>query len=122
MKRIFKYKLENVDQQTINVPFPARILSVEEQNDDIVLYAVADDGEGVPTTPVDIVIIGTGDAIQIIDIYTFVGTVKLYGGKEMWHVFYRYIDPFENVSDRLGERIGERLVEKPKLVTLSISK
>lgn len=88
MNKISKFKLENVDQETIDIPLPARILSVVEKDNDIVLYAITDDDKDVPTIPVDILILGTGEVAEDnIGIYTFLGTVKL---SEFWHVFYRY--------------------------------
>lgn len=102
---IFKYNLENIDQQTIVIPFPARVLSVVEQNNDIVLYSIVDDEKDVPTIPVDILIKGTGDVVENnIGLYTFLGTVKLFDGKEIWHVFYRYTDDVRIIDqpDKLG--------------------
>lgn len=94
MNTIYKYKLENIDQQTIIIPFPAKILSVVEQDNDIVLYSIVDDGKDgkdVHKIPIEILIKGTGDVVEDnIGLYTFVGTVKLFDGKEIWHVFYRY--------------------------------
>lgn len=93
MNTIFKYKLENIDQQMIDIPLPARILSVIEMNNDIVLYSIVDDDKDVPTMPIDILIKGTGDVVENnIGLYTFLGTVKLFDDKEIWHVFYRYSD------------------------------
>ena len=110
MNTIFKYKLENIDQQTIEIPLPARILSVVEKNDDIVLYAVVDDDQDVPKIPVDISIKGTGDVVESgIGLYTFLGTVKLFNGNEIWHVFYMYAGD-ERIAEKpakLGEQITE---------------
>jgi hypothetical protein len=111
MNTIFKYKLENIDQQTIEIPLPARILSVVEDNDDIVLYAVVDDDQDVPKIPVDISIKGTGDVIESgIGLYTFLGTVKLFNGNEIWHVFYMYSGD-DRVSRQTG-RLGEPIIEE----------
>lgn len=111
MNTIFKYKLENIDQQTIEIPLPARILSVIEKNDDIVLYAVVDDDQDVPKIPVDISIKGTGDVVESgIGLYTFLGTVKLFNGKETWHVFYMYSG--DDRSVRKPAKLGELLIEE----------
>ena len=99
MKKITKFKLENIDQQIVRLQLPARILSVVEQDDDIVLNYVADDGEGIPKVSIDILIMGTGDLVVNIDNYTFLGTVKLIDGKEIWHVFFRYIEDIEGHVD-----------------------
>ncbi len=111
MNTIWKFKLENIDQQTIEIPLPAKILSVAEQNDDIVLYSVVDNGKDVPTIPVDILIKGAGDFVENnIGLYTFLGTVKLFCGTEIWHVFYMYAD--NDSRSRQTDRLGEPLVEE----------
>lgn len=110
MNTVWKYKLENVDQQTIEIPLPARLLSVMEQDDDIVLYSVVDNDKDIPTIRVDILIKGTGDFIENnIGLYTFLGTVKLYG-KEIWQVFYIYSD--NDSRPRQTDRLGEPLIEE----------
>lgn len=115
MNTILKYKLENVDQQTIEIPLPARVLSVIEQNDDIMLCSVVDDDKDVPKIPVDISIKGTGDVVENgIGLYTFLGTVKLFDGKEIWHIFYMYAgnDRITRQTDRLGEPLVEEFKRK----------
>jgi hypothetical protein len=115
MNTIHKYTLENIDQQTIEVPLPARILSVIEQNNDIILYAVVDDSEDVPKIPVDISIKGTGDIVENgIGLYTLLGTVKLFDGKEIWHVFYAYADRDNMIGNlaKIGEPIAEEFKKK----------
>lgn len=89
MNKICQYKLENIDQQTIEIPYPAVIHSVVEQNNDIVLYAIVDD-EDSQMICIDILVRGTGEVLDDdICLYVSIGTVKLFDGKEIWHVFYR---------------------------------
>jgi hypothetical protein len=109
MNTIWEYKLENIDQQTIEIPLPARILSVVEKNDDIMLYSLVDNDKDVPKIPVDILIKGTGDLVEKnILHYTFLGTVKLFDGTEIWHVFYKYADNNRRLEQpRLGEPVIE---------------
>lgn len=112
MNTIWKFKLENIDQQTIEIPLPAKILSVVEQNDDIMLYSVVDNDKDVPKIPVDILIKGAGDFVENnIGLYTFLGTVKLFINEEIWHVFYMYADndSRSGQADRLGEPVVEEL-------------
>lgn len=112
MNTIWKFKLENIDQQTIEIPLPAKILSVVEQNDDIVLYSVVDNGKDVPMIPVDILIKGAGDFVENnIGLYTFLGTVKLFDGTEIWHVFYMYADN-DSRSSRQTARLGEQILKE----------
>lgn len=114
MNIIMDYKLENVDQQTIYIPLPARILSVIEHNDDIVLYAIVDDDKDVPKIPVDISIKGTKDVVESgIGLYTFLGTVKLFNNEEIWHVFYKYADSDSITREITTEPIIEAWGKSP---------
>jgi hypothetical protein len=85
--KIFKYRLEIKDCQTVEIP-TERILSVEEQNGDVVVYAMVDP-EG-PKKKYEFRIVVTGhDLPGDIKTYTFLGSVKLYMGRLMFHVFYK---------------------------------
>lgn len=113
MNTIINYKLENIDQQTIEIPLPARVLSVIEKNNDIILCSIIDDERDVPKIPVNILIKGRGDFLENdIGLYTFLGTVKLFDGNEIWHVFYKYTDTIRVIEKT--EKIGESLREEFK--------
>lgn len=100
MRKIFKYPLEIIDYQTVEVKSPAILLSVVGIDDDIMMYAMVDDLE----IPVDIRIIGTGNAIKDdIDDYKFLGTVNLMNGKETWHVFARHSKDFMRIEEKKEE-------------------
>lgn len=111
MKKIFKYRLDYIDHEEhiiIDMPIPAKILSVVEQNNIAVIYVLTDNENR--TTPVDILTVGTGLAIhENIDAYKFIGTVKLDNGKCMWHVFYRYIEMFVEDDYKLSEASLEHM-------------
>lgn len=93
MKKIFRYVLEVIENQTVDIPSPAIILSVAEQGVHIVLYAMADDGKDIPSESIDILIKETGHPIQDnIGLYTFIGTVKLFNISQELHVFYRRVE------------------------------
>lgn len=90
MKTVWKYKLDIADHQTIMIPAKAEILSIKEQCEEIVLYALVDPKvKGVDA--IDILIIGTGHEIDDEQIkgYVFLDTVKLFQGRLMFHVFYK---------------------------------
>jgi hypothetical protein len=107
MKKIFKYKLEAVDEQILELPRGSKILSVEEQNGDIVLYALVDsdaessklfgmnsegkweEEDSKTSNSYSIIIHGTGHPADDVDGYNFLGTVKLQGGLLMFHVFIK---------------------------------
>jgi hypothetical protein len=104
MRKIFKYPLEIIDYQTVEIKSPAILLSVMEIDDEIMMYAMVDDLEyGVP---VDVRIIGTDHAIKDdIDNYKFLGTVKLMNGREIWHVFACHSNDLKQVGEKKEEDI-----------------
>jgi len=100
--------MDHQEHIIIDILMPAKILSVSEQNNITVVYALVDDER--ETTPVDILIIGTGFPIRDnIDTYDFIGAVKLDGGKYMWHVFYRYVKIFDKDDHEIPEVSLEHL-------------
>ena len=86
MIRIFKYTLDIVDEQTLNLPTGSKIVSVIEQNNDVVLYALVDDEEKHTNGHV-IRIVGTGHPFPDCGEHFFVGTVSNHAGSRVWHVF-----------------------------------
>jgi len=88
MKKIFKYRIEVKDEQVISIPKNSRILSVEEQFGQIVIYAVINTTEE-RTENYSIIIHGTGHPANDIDDCNFLDTVKLENGALMFHVFYK---------------------------------
>ena len=87
MKRIFKYPLAVTDEQTIDIIYPARILSVKEQNDVLVLYAVVEDIPGWKYQKVKVFIRGTGNPMSDAEDAYYIDTVLMANGL-VWHVFY----------------------------------
>ncbi len=104
MRKIFKYPLEITDYQTIEIKSPAILLSAVGIDDEIVMYAMVDDIEyGIP---VDVRIIGTGNAIKgDIDNYKFLGTVNLMNGRDIWHVFASHSKDFIDMGEKKAEDI-----------------
>jgi hypothetical protein len=104
MRKIFKYPLEIIDYQTVEIKSPAILLSVVGIDDKIMMYAMVDDLEyGIP---VDVMIIGTGHAIKDdIDSYKFLGTVNLMNGRETWHVFACHSKNFIGMGEKKEEDI-----------------
>ena len=99
MRKIYTYPLEVTDYQTVEVKGPAILLSVAEQNNQIVMYAMADDLEyGIL---VDVRRIGTGNPRRDdIDNCKFLGTVKLANGGLMFHVFARHSNNFTDTDEK----------------------
>jgi hypothetical protein len=100
MFTIFKYKLHPQAVQIVEVTGLLKILSVKEQFNSIVLYALVNE-EDKTVTRVNIAVIGTGHDATIIkdcltsleDAWHFLDTVKLEGDMGipvlMWHIFYK---------------------------------
>jgi hypothetical protein len=98
VKTIWKYKLDIRDYQIIEIPRldQIQVLSVANQNEEIVMYAIVDNA--IPKDQiknVDVRIFGTGHQMvtmvgtpTVVDM-RFVGTVKLHSGQLMFHVFVK---------------------------------
>lgn len=86
MQTIYKYGLTTTDRQNVVMPIGARILSVENQREGICVWALVD--PKIDTELVEFIIHGTGhDAADVGDGSGFIGTVQLYGGELIFHVF-----------------------------------
>jgi len=86
---IWKYELMIMEDQTLVMPKGATILSVDNQNGGLCLWAMVDPDE--PYTDRRIEIIGTGAGIDTTINRKFIGTVVLIGSF-VWHVFEKIKD------------------------------
>lgn len=90
MKRVYKYVLAATEQQVLFLPKGSEVLSVAEQRNDMVLYAmVRDDAGEVERHTVRVH--GTGHPVHD-DPGRFIGTVNLHGGALMFHMFVKKED------------------------------
>jgi len=89
MKTIFKYVLPQVDEVRVSMPVFAEVLSVGVQNNEICVWALVD--PKIPSLLRTFRIAGTGHPTQDPDKWKFLGTVHLYGGALVFHVFQ--LDP-----------------------------
>jgi hypothetical protein len=86
-KKIYKYVIPTTDESELQLPAGAQILSVMEQGNGIVLYAIVNTSVEVTKT-VSVRVVGTGHRIDFdLNEYKFIGTVSLHGGVLMFHVF-----------------------------------
>ena len=86
MKRVYKYPLDIQDEATVMMPIGARVLSVQVQNGRPCLWAAVDPTE----TEIEkrlFRIAGTGHPIHDDVVDGFIGTIQLYDGKLVFHVF-----------------------------------
>jgi hypothetical protein len=82
MKIIFKYLLSISDQVLLYLPEGAKILSVQGQADQLVLWAIVDTSKSVE--PRMFSIYGTGNPFQS-DNARYIGTAQV--NELVWHVF-----------------------------------
>jgi len=88
-KTIWKFELEPIDRQIIEMPVNAEILTVQIQNETPCIWALVD-----PTKLTEIRVIeifGTGHKMyyDIKNDRKHLGTYQLYGGSLVFHVFER---------------------------------
>jgi hypothetical protein len=86
MKKIFKFQLEITDRQVIEMQKEARILSLQNQNDTLTLWALVDPEK--PKVKRYFQVFGTGHLIQD-EIGDYLGTVQTKSNNTdlVWHVF-----------------------------------
>lgn len=91
METIWKFPLEIQGSQEIQVPKGATILSVIDQNNIPVMYAIVD--PEASKMPLKVQIRGTGRPVEkhLTDAHYFLGTVSILGGTLVWHVFVEKI-------------------------------
>lgn len=82
MKTIHKYTLGVTDTQVILMPINAEIVSIQNQNDTITLWAIVDTNTNIEQ--VTFSIYGTGHPITGMD-ERYIGTVQMDNGL-VWHV------------------------------------
>jgi hypothetical protein len=85
MKKIYKYELEIKDCQTIILPFDYEILSVQSQNNKLVLWAMVYPDNSLQQVTFNIV--GTGNPIATdTQNWLYLASVQMFNGL-VWHVF-----------------------------------
>jgi hypothetical protein len=81
---IWKYELLIQDKQTFRMPKGAKILSVQEQNGKLYMWAVVNPKDN--TEACSFRIFGTGHPFDLGTTSGFIGTVQCKNGL-VWHVF-----------------------------------
>lgn len=84
MSRILKWSLAVTDEQVIQMPAGAKLLSVQMQRGVPQLWAMVD--PDAPREARTIVVVGTGNPIHS-KLGAFIGTVQMMDGALVWHVF-----------------------------------
>lgn len=84
MVKIFKYKLQLIDRQAIQIPEGGEILTVQYQKGNLCLWALVE--EHNPIQGRLIRIFGTGNPIMN-DPGNYIATVQQDHGDYVWHIF-----------------------------------
>jgi hypothetical protein len=84
---IWKYHLRVDYEQEVELKRGAIILSVGVQNEVICLWVLTSNDPTVPIEPHTIYIVGTGHDADPMFHYKFLGTVQLFLGRLIFHVF-----------------------------------
>ncbi len=87
MKTIWKFPLQLVDEQILNMPDTAHILTVQVQRDIPCLWAIVDPSD-VSRRPRRVAIVGTGNPVpDWAHLGNYVSTFQLIAGSLIFHVF-----------------------------------
>lgn len=93
MRKIFKYEIEQTDEQVLSLPKGAKILSIIEQYNKPVIYAIVDPNEK-EIDNYNVVTLGTGFDVYFElprPSYKFLGTLSFMGGNLIFHYFYKLV-------------------------------
>lgn len=85
---IWKYELQCVGEQDIEVPYGTEVLCVQAQGGKPCVWAVVDEKETRKEVRTFLTY-GTGHEHAVIDASEYIGTFQLQGGKLVFHVFER---------------------------------
>ena len=87
MKVIHKYRIDITREQEVLMPIGSTILSAENQDRCLCVWAMAD--PDAPPVTRRFLVIGTGHRFEsgVIGGFQFVGTVLFDDGEFVWHVF-----------------------------------
>jgi hypothetical protein len=91
MRTIHKYELDITDVQTIELPFYAEMLTIQEQRDKLVMWCIVDTEDD--TEPRTFHVVDTGNPMPEPEDegwpkgLAYCGTVQTKGGRLVWHVF-----------------------------------
>ncbi len=85
MSTIWKYILTTADEQVVEMPNGAEILSCQMQGEDLYLWALVTPGADLKTRLIRIH--GTGHPVPYAERLKFISTFQMHGGALIFHVF-----------------------------------
>lgn len=86
MQTIYKYQLSLQNEQALKLPLGAKILSVDNQNEQLVLWALVDPNQKIQTKTIIMVFV-TGQEVVLFETTKFLNTVLFENGRLIFHVF-----------------------------------
>ncbi len=86
--RVFKYEIPLADEPLVRLPIGARILSVGQQNDRLLLWAMVDPVE-MRTRRHIFRVAGTGHEIADVSELKFLSSIQIEDGCTVLHIFER---------------------------------
>ncbi len=86
MPKIFKFPLRIEDEQTITMPAPIKVLSVQKQGSDLQLWVLV--SEEAPCERLLVRVVGTGHSFDDWHQWQYLNTVQD-DLNFVWHVFYK---------------------------------
>lgn len=83
MQTVYKYQIEVVDEQEIEMPEDAKLLTAQMQGEMLCVWALVDNQ--LPTAKRKILVRGTGHDAH--GVGTYISTFQMRGGALVFHVF-----------------------------------
>jgi len=87
-KTIYKYELKPANVQTVMMPQHAKMLSVQNQNGNLNVWALVESDPLHVQAPVTFYIVGTGNDASEVEHKKFLGTAQMAEGGYVFHIFY----------------------------------
>lgn len=105
MKAVWKFTLEAVDEQMVEMPSNAHILCVQMQHGEPHLWALVD--PAAPPERRKILIAGTGhERADLANLVHYIGSIQMRGGLLVFHVFESVLEAELASATDLVERVG----------------
>lgn len=85
MESIWKFPIVVTDDQEVEMPEGARIVTVQVQKGTLNLWAIVD--PSAPLKKRHIKVVGTGHSQSSLSSLSYIGTAQMMEGTLIWHVF-----------------------------------
>ncbi len=99
---VHKYHLES-EHNTFELPVGTQVLTIEYQagpnGPEVMMWVLKDTTEGLETENRQFSMYPTGIPFDVHNTSVYLGTVKLYGGTLMYHIFEHPLNPPEDIID-----------------------